>query len=67
MGMSESGLRIFIEPVNNCVSNVLGSFDYTCRSKCLENYKCCSCYSHCRTNDKSDNDVETEIGINTQI
>jgi hypothetical protein len=64
MGMSESGMKICIGPVDSCVSNVLGSFDYTCKSKCFENYKCCSCYSHCRTNDKEEKD-DTEIVINT--
>jgi hypothetical protein len=69
MGMSESGMRIFISPFNACVSDVLGSFDYTCKSKCCENYKFCSCYSHCRTNnmgekeDDDDNKEDTEIVI----
>jgi hypothetical protein len=42
MGLSESVL-------NNCVSDVLGSFDCTLKSKCLENVKCLNLYYHCRT------------------
>ena len=48
MGLSESSLK-------SCISEVLGSFDCTCKSKCLDSCKCLACYYHCRT---ATNDAE---------
>ena len=42
MGLSESTLQ-------NCVTNILGSFDCTCKSKCCEYCKFMKLYYHCRT------------------
>ena len=49
MGMSESSLKTLTNPLQSCVSEVLGSFDCTMKSKCCENYKCLNFYYHCRT------------------
>jgi hypothetical protein len=53
MGLSESGLKIMVEPAHSCISQVLGSFDCTLKSKCCDYQKICSCYYHCRTVDES--------------
>ena len=42
MGLSESTM-------SECISNVLGSFDCTCKSKCMENCQCLKLYYDCRT------------------
>ena len=65
MGMTESSLQTLTNPLQSCVSEVLGSFDCTMKSKCCENYKCLNFYYHCRTtNGKSENiDSDTEIII----
>ena len=62
MGLSESGLKTMTTPIQSCVSEVLGSFDCTLKSKCCENYKCLNFYYHCRTTegnliDNSDDEV----------
>lgn len=59
MGLTESGLKILTEPLSACISDVLGSFDCTCRSNCCENFT--NCYSHCRTIES--NEADTEEGI----
>ncbi len=64
MGMSESSLKTLTNPLQSCVSEVLGSFDCTMKSKCCENYKCLNFYYHCRTtsvNVDIDADVESVI------
>ena len=43
--------------LKNCITDVLGSFDCTCKSKCCENYKFLNLYYHCRT---AQNDILTE-------
>jgi hypothetical protein len=53
MGLSESGLKIMVEPFKTCITQVFGSFDCTCKSKCCDYYKVCNCYHHCRTIDES--------------
>ena len=65
MGMTESSLQTLTNPLQSCVSEVLGSFDCTMKSKCCENYKCLNFYYHCRTtNDKGENiDEDIEIRI----
>ena len=60
MGMSESGFKIMVEPINNCVKDVLGSFDCTCKSRCCEYYKMFDCYAHCRTNEDDRIDSQDE-------
>ena len=40
MGITESSLQTCVKPLQTCVSEVLGSFDCTMKSKCCENYKC---------------------------
>jgi hypothetical protein len=60
MGMSESGFKIMVEPINNCVKDVLGSFDCTIKSKCCESYKMFDCYAHCRTNEDERMDSQDE-------
>ena len=59
MGMTESGLKMMTNPLQSCVSEVLGSFDCTMKSKCCENYKCLNFYYHCRTTNVSE-DIEDE-------
>ena len=64
MGMLESSLKTLTNPLQSCVSDVLGSFDCTMKSKCCENYNCLNCYYHCRTVDNIihvDDDIETII------
>ena len=66
MGMTESSLQTLTNPLQACVSDVLGSFDCTLKSRCCENYKCLNFYYHCRarhTGDGEDIDEETEIRI----
>ena len=76
MGMTESSLKTLTNPMQSCVTEVLGSFDCTMKSKCCENYKCLNFYYHCRTNqdakidENSDDEVdticaETPLSINT--
>ena len=55
MGVSESSQKT----VMNHLSDVLGSFDCTCKSKCCEYFKCINLYYHCRTTNK-DNINESE-------
>ena len=64
MGLTESSLKTMTNPIQSCVSEVLGSFDCTLKSKCCENYKCLNFYYHCRTNqdaniDNSDDEIRT--------
>ena len=64
MGLTESSLKAMTNPIQSCVSEVLGSFDCTLKSKCCEQYKCLNFYYHCRTNqdaniDNSDDEVTT--------
>ena len=65
MGLTESSLKTMTNPIQSCVSEVLGSFDCTLKSKCCEQYKCLNFYYHCRTNqdsnvvDNSDDEVTT--------
>lgn len=66
MGMTESSLKTMTNPIQSCVSEVLGSFDCTLKSKCCENYKCLNFYYHCRTTDgaiieDSDEDLTPEV------
>ncbi len=63
MGMSESSLKTLTNPLQSCVSEVLGSFDCTMKSKCCENYKCLNFYYHCRTRtgDNIDDDIDEII------
>ena len=42
MGLSESTM-------SDCISNVLGSFNCTCKSKCCDYCKFLKFYYHCRT------------------
>ena len=67
MGMTESSLQTLTNPLQSCVSDVLGSFDCTLKSRCCENYKCLNFYYHCRTttgkNEGEDTEEETEIRI----
>ena len=76
MGITESSLQTCVKPLQTCVSEVLGSFDCTLKSKCCENYKCLNFYYHCRTtqsdiiNDTDDEvttiyNTETPLSINT--
>ena len=70
MGMSESSLKTLTNPIQSCVSEVLGSFDCTMKSKCCENYKCLNFYYHCRTTnpdiiDNSDDEVTTIYNTET--
>ena len=52
MGITESSFKTLTNPLQSCVSEVLGSFDCTLKSKCCEQYKCLNFYYHCRTNQK---------------
>ena len=63
MGMSESSLKTLTNPIQSCVTEVLGSFDCTMKSKCCENYKCLNFYYHCRTvqSDIIDNNSDDEV------
>ena len=65
MGMTESSLKTMTNPIQSCVSEVLGSFDCTLKSKCCENYKCLNFYYHCRTTDSNviDNS-DDEVTVN---
>ena len=69
--MTESSLKTLTNPLQSCVSEVLGSFDCTLKSKCCESYKCLNFYYHCRTTqkdiDSSDDDefVATPPTIDT--
>ena len=60
--MTESSLKTLTNPLQSCVSEVLGSFDCTMKSKCCDNYKCLNFYYHCRTT-QSDiiNDTDDEV------
>ena len=49
MGLSESSLQSCNEILKTCITDVLGSFDCTCKSKCMEKCKCMNLYYHCRT------------------
>ena len=61
--MTESSLKTLTNPIQSCVSEVLGSFDCTLKSKCCENYKCLNVYYHCRTtqSDIIDNNSDDEV------
>ena len=68
--MSESSLKTLTNPIQSCVTEVLGSFDCTMKSKCCENYKCLNFYYHCRTTqsdiiDNSDDEVTTIYNTET--
>ena len=58
MGLSESSLK-------SCISEVLGSFDCTCKSKCLESCRCMACYYHCRTTNDAEIDSSSGDDVNT--
>jgi hypothetical protein len=63
--MTESSLKTLTNPMQSCVSEVLGSFDCTMKSKCCESYKCLNFYYHCRTiNESHIDDTDDEITIN---
>ena len=69
MGITESSLQTCVKPLQTCVSEVLGSFDCTMKSKCCENYKCLNFYYHCRTTQSdiiSDTDDEVTTIYNTE-
>ena len=69
MGITESSLKTCVKPLQTCVSEVLGSFDCTMKSKCCENYKCLNFYYHCRTTQSdiiSDTDDEVTTIYNTE-
>ncbi len=60
--MSESSLKTLTNPIQSCVTEVLGSFDCTMKSKCCENYKCLNFYYHCsKTNPDIINDTDDEV------
>ena len=59
--MTESSLKTLTNPMQSCVSEVLGSFDCTMKSKCCENYKCLTFYYHCRTTDTNIDDTDDEV------
>ena len=58
MGMTESSLQTLTNPLQSCVSDVLGSFDCTLKSRCCENYKCLNFYYHCRTTAGKNEDTD---------
>ena len=60
-------IRDRTNPIQSCVSEVLGSFDSTLKSKCCEQYKCLNFYYHCRTTDSNviDNS-DDEVTINSE-
>ena len=60
MGMTESSLQTLTNPLQSCVSDVLGSFDCTVKSRCCENYKCLNFYYHCRTTTGKNEDIDEE-------
>ena len=60
MGMTESSLQTLTNPLQSCVSDVLGSFDCTLKSRCCENYKCLNFYYHCRTTAGKNEDINEE-------
>ena len=66
MGISESAQKNCNESLNTFITDVLGSFDCTCKSKCCENYKCLNLYYHCRTT-KEDILTESEDEENDVI
>ena len=69
MGITESSLKTCVKPLQTCVSEVLGSFDCTMKSKCCENYKCLNFYYPCRTTQSdiiSDTDDEVTTIYNTK-
>ena len=59
MGVSESSQKNCNESLQKFISDVLGSFDCTCKSRCCEYFKCINLYYHCRTTNK-DNINESE-------
>ena len=63
MGMSESSFKTLTNPLQSCISEVLGSVDCIMKSKCCENHKCFDFYYHCRTITTTENldvdDLET--------
>ena len=72
MGVTESSLKTLTNPIQSCVTEVLGSFDCTLKSKCCENYKCLNFYYHCRTTrdneiDSSDDEVTTIYNTETDM
>ena len=72
MGVTESSLKTCVKPLQSCVSEVLGSFDCTLKSKCCENYKCLNFYYHCRTTneneiDNSDDEITTIYNTESPI
>jgi hypothetical protein len=58
MGVSES-------VQSQCIESVLGSFDCTIKSKCLENVKCMNLYYHCRTINSEMTDSDDEKTLST--
>ena len=60
MGISESSQKNCNESLNTFITDVLGSFDCTCKSKCCDNYKCINMYYHCRTIQKKDDLTDSE-------
>ena len=71
MGMTESSLQTLTNPLQSCVSEVLGSFDCTMKSKCCENYKCLNFYYHCRTRHTGEgldsDDIEIIVSENNSL
>lgn len=66
MGVSESAQKNCNESLKTFISDVLGSFDCTCKSKCCDNFKCINFYYHCRTINKDDmSETEEETPATT--
>ncbi len=61
MGVSESSQKNCNESLQKFISDVLGSFDCTCKSRCCEYFKCINLYDHCRTNNNTSENEEEEI------
>ena len=62
MGVSESAQKNCNESLNTFITDVLGSFDCTCKSKCCDYFKCINFYYHCRTTNKDDLSETEEEG-----
>ena len=62
MGVSESSQKNCSESLNTFITDVLGSFDCTCKSKCCDHFKCINFYYHCRTTNRDDLSESEEEG-----
>ena len=60
MGVSESSQKNCNESLNTFITDVLGSFDCTCKSKCCDPFKCINLYYHCQTIKKEDDLTDSE-------